>query len=509
MDIKTIHKTKIFNEFDSDMQKAWFYFKQKKFLYNIDTLYYTVNVDCDDWTEDFRALRLKAFLKEKRSIVEKTLQEETLWTSDLIMKFGSFCGFYIYHICKQDCFDIYISESVPNADTPPIFVQLRSQDLWLKGSHKAYEDSIKCLDYILKTYSINIKETQENRLDFAYHTNYIQNQLEFFSEKYIARMQISNFGRWHKEGFTIGDETYCDYFTLGRRKSNNVFVRVYNKTKEVVEMGYKQFFIWVWYMNGLISKFDTYVLEKCFEKNSWFYKDKARLEFYLEYGSDDAIKQLINEKLVDKSISITGLCNFANDIVPDVTIITNVEFQCKRKYFSSFTVPVIVADKGYSKRVYNILALQREFTNHLTQDVLRFVEYKGKYKDVRRDLRPTASWWNRLRNCKGVELSDSQVEIVREYQNKLDIKNVKTALINKIATFSVYAQLDKNEEKEDSFYYNVLDLLSTLNDNDLARYRENKNKKALKLGKQLEELEPMNIENVYSLINKVTGEVND
>ena len=45
MDIKKhLNSTKIYQEFDDENQKYWFDFKQKKFLHNIDTFYYSVKL---------------------------------------------------------------------------------------------------------------------------------------------------------------------------------------------------------------------------------------------------------------------------------------------------------------------------------------------------------------------------------------------------------------------------------------------------------------------------------
>ena len=49
-----------------------------------------------------------------------------------------------------------------------------------------------------------------------------------------------------------------DYISFGRRSANNVFVRIYNKGLEVVQLAYKSFFFEVWQQQGLINKYDKY-----------------------------------------------------------------------------------------------------------------------------------------------------------------------------------------------------------------------------------------------------------
>ena len=51
----------------------------------------------------------------------------------------------------------------------------------------------------------------------------------------------------------VGSEDYeIDYVALGKR-SDKVFVRIYQKTREVIEQNYKPWFFQIWEMNGLIS----------------------------------------------------------------------------------------------------------------------------------------------------------------------------------------------------------------------------------------------------------------
>jgi hypothetical protein len=505
MDIQSLKSTQIYKEMDKDTFKQWFSRLRDKFIYHIDTLYFVVRVN-KDWKESEEVKSFKHYLEVKKKKVEKSLDFEILWDTDLVMKFGYSFGFYKYHIGKTDCFDIFIADSIPNKETPAIFVQLRSQFLWLEGCERAFQKSVKAVEEILKRYDIGIEDIQENRIDYAFHTNYIQDLVNFFPEKYLGEMQVSDFKRWHKEGFFFDDYCFCDYLTLGRRKSNNVFFRVYDKTKEVVEMGYKQFFIWIWLFNGLISKFDAYVLEKCFEKSSWFYKERARLMFYLEYGTDELAKKRIQFLLGDKDYPAAKLKIIADKYVPDITIITNIEFQTKRKFYCHLALPIVTKVIGYMKRISNVLMMQKEIINLLTNDVIRFVKYKGKYQNIRRRDRPIASWWERLRMCKIQEyVSIENYEIVRQYQKNLDVERLKKLTINKIATLAVY--MNSDDEMNQCFEKDVLDFLSSLNDNDLSSYFEYKNKKSIELKNQLNGLEKNKRESSYSLLDKQTGEI--
>lgn len=74
-------------------------------------------------------------------------------------------------------------------------------------------------------------------------------------------------------------------FLWGKR-NDKCFVRMYLKTKEVIEQGYKPWFINEWYYNQLISRYDYYVLSNLYELRNWKYLDIVRLQFYAEYGKN-------------------------------------------------------------------------------------------------------------------------------------------------------------------------------------------------------------------------------
>lgn len=152
-------------------------------------------------------------------------------------------------------------------------------------------------------------------------------------------MRVSTLGRdgdIHLE--FDGDCDYeVDYFRFGRKASNNVIFRIYLKSKEVVEQGYKAFFFKIWLLYGLISRYDLYVYEECFKMRSWGYKDKARLKFYCEYGSDDLLKNYINENILGENCNpdYDTVKNMADILTPKITLILNFEFQTMRKFSST------------------------------------------------------------------------------------------------------------------------------------------------------------------------------
>lgn len=475
----------IYNEFSDEKRKEYFNFKQKSFLGHIDTFYYMVYPDVTDWNNNEDKQALCIYLSECKNKVSTSLESLSVFpgvSDKLEMKPFFSCGFYCYHVGIKDIFDIFICETVPNENTPSVMVQLRSHSLWLDGVKKSFDFSLNIVEKILDTFSIKIKKVSENRIDYAFHNNYIQDLIHFFPEKYLAEMQVSNFARWgkdgcirwHKEGCFNANNVESDYFTLGRRKSNNVFFRVYNKSKEVVEMGYKQFFIPMWYEKGLISKYDMYVLERAFKYGTWNSVYKARCEFYYDYGSDLASRQCIHDMICCPDTKMNDFKELAEKYTPEITLVTNIEFQTKRKFYDRLPVDKIKLSENcnYKSYMYNFFEQVPSLVNFLTTDTLRFVNYKGKYKNVRRSDRPVADWWERLRRCKMLELdSNLHIDYYREYQFNLNAERSKYMTLNKIARHSSYLLINKDTDSDSSTIFNdINDYISSLNDNDIEHY---------------------------------------
>ena len=474
LQLQTLKKTLIYNELGSEESKDWFLYTPKKFISHVDTFYYSVKT-VGDWSYLLGARTLVQTLKKLKEDGAKENEPMPFMENDvfgdLVIKPYFGFGMYRYGITKEDCFGIFVAENVPNTDTNAIVVQLRSQFIWLRGLKDAFYESLVYLYGILDRYGIVVADITENRIDFAYHTNYIQDMLSFFKDDALGQMQVSSYKRWSKEGNFLGDIMYNDYISLGRRKSNSSFVRIYNKSKEVVEMGYKQFFVPIWRQNGLISEFDKYVFDKIFDdgKNSWNYKEVARCRFYLEHGQDEEIKDGIRQLLAYEDSPVDEYKKLADLCVPDLTDVVNIEVQTKRKFYYDFVFPKIKYPDWVplaERRIYKIMHMLQSIRDYITHDTIRFVKYKGKYKEVRRDRRPTADWWLRLSACG--ELDGIHYDICREYQKKYDIKRCKSRNLTNIAALATL--LEDWDDEDFSFTDDVADIMSYINDNDLAKY---------------------------------------
>jgi hypothetical protein len=496
-------KNYFYKSVDDAERNYWLDIRKECVINNVDTFYYTVLVH-NDWNFDERCRAFVEDLQKKYNRLvtdqlEYVVYDEFFVGADFVMNGMSF-EFYKFDIEKKDSFIIFFANKVPRSETPSIFVQIRSQYLWLHGEKKAFEMSLNALKVILEGWQIEIKKVQTNRFDEANHTNLIQNPVKFFKSEKINSMQVSNFERWHQEGYFFGDDDiYMDYFTLGRKKSNNVFFRIYDKTQEVCNKGYKQFFIKLWLFNGLINRYDSYCLEKCFLKADYKYMDKARLEFYSEFGTRDLFRKVCR-KILDGEIKDVKkkrnleLCirirKLVNKLLPPVTVICNIEYQTKRKLF--YTIKYIGDLNTYNHitqdvdQVFNNRKIIHEL---LTSAILRFVDRKKKTKDGEKFTRKrncdTAYWWKRVQDVKiDINVNSEQVEILREYQNNLDKLSVKKRILHSQATFSLYNKELNNDKISDD----ILDLMGDLNENDIEDYKTYKKKKARLLKNRLNSL---------------------
>lgn len=520
------HRTKeslLYKELSAEDSKRYFDLSRQKFVHNIDSFYYSVSI-LNDWEHDPAAVVFRDYLEIQRQKAVNSLEPHVLdyLGTDYVMN-GIGSKPYLWDLEKKDQYMMFFLSKKMNDKTPEIWVQIRSQYLWLYGEYYAIEHSLKDIESLLGKFGLQIKEVKENRIDYAYHTNYIQDPLSFFKEKDLNRMQQSRFSRASKEYNFVGDfDIECDYMTLGRKKSNNLFFRVYDKTKEVIEQGYKQFFIKLWYMENLISYFDYCCIESAFENNSHRYLDIARLEFYLEHGTNEIHKQAIRDMLSKKNRDYEEIVSLANLLTPKVTVICNVEIETKRKFYYTLDESVSsllkVKSKNvpeYAEKLYRILDNKQVFTDFITRNnsdydgVIRFVDYKFKNKTgnpyTRKSEMPTANWWKRLQSCKVNKRHDAEkVTLLREYQKTLDLVLMKKRAVNAVTSYNIYRNID---DPDTNIYDDSLDFLSTLNENDVENAKKYKTKKITQLNARLADLEKTSSEKVFRLLDSSTGEI--
>ena len=252
-----VQRTNLFKEFTKQDQDYWFGIKRSKYISHIDTFYYSVFLK-NDFKGNVSAniIEFVEVLKEMKNKLEKNQEEFWFDEDETLIYSRKRNRMYDHCISMNGMYDIFIASSVPNDVTPRIHIQLRSYALWCWGEKNSINHSFTSLLKILGEFDIEVDRVQENRIDYCYHTNCLQSAQDVFEDSYLREHLKTNLKIYNKVGrFNDGDLT-TEYFSLGQRKSNNVFFRSYNKTREVVEMGYKSFFFEIWLEQGLISNYD-------------------------------------------------------------------------------------------------------------------------------------------------------------------------------------------------------------------------------------------------------------
>jgi hypothetical protein len=135
------------------------------------------------------------------------------------------------------------------------------------------------------------------------------------------------------------------------------------------------------------------------------------------------------------------------------------------------SVPFITEEKTYKRDIYNIFEQMSCYIDFLTSKTIRFIKYKGVYQNVSRFVAPYADWWRRLRSCKYLEIKDEWViDYYRNEQLSMDKERQKNMTISKIASMSAYMRFDREYKTDISV--DVNEFLTTLNDNDIKRYKK-------------------------------------
>ena len=460
----------VLSEFTPEERKHWFSLKDKGVLPHIDTLYYTVSISGDSNENDSQGLKELISELSRLKKQKMTNPAENVVFCDLEVMPTGF-SIYEFQLRLNETFDIFIGRYLPNPSTPRVVVQLRSRSLVLDGVSGAILRSYAAVKIIFDTFGLTVGEVRENRIDYAYHTNLIQNPYRFFADDRLLRHLRTNFGIGQKV-FRFGKDIRLDYFALGQKKSNAIFFRCYNKSQEVVEKNYKPFFIERWLENGLISQYDAYVYRCAYELHS--YRTGllvGRMRWYIEHGKDGELRERFQKDLD------TGYVNSDNNeflekelssVLPPVTLIMNVEFQTKRRFYASvgeqFLRGMVYRYDGDPalENLMKLVSLSPEFLEYLTRETICFVadrnDEDGKGKD-----RVMCDWWRRIHSCRIPFTDKATLDLWREYDRKTDIVRSRSLLQSAIARYSIISRQSLDSR---SFAEDVSDVLCSLNDND-------------------------------------------
>lgn len=492
----------ILKEFSPSEQHRFFGIKAKKALHHIDTLYYAVHLnEPPDLMKRQREGEMPAGivkflgdLKDAKAALAGGGGAPPAF-GDLIATYKCF-SIYEYCVSLPECFDVFISSYLPNPDTPRIVVQLRSRYLVLEGVKSATEASLRYLRELLATYGLLPVDLRENRIDYAFHTNIIQNPDKFFDDNKLRLHLKTNLRKFSKYGDTR--EFRLDTLNLGRRTSNNVFFRAYNKGREVVEMNYKAFFIERWYSEGLISEFDKYVYETAYRIKA--YRSGlllGRLKWYLEFGRSDSLKALCQSLIRTDFVNSDNFDDIEqriDGIIPEPTIIFNVEYQVKRKFFTTceewlglktdlchvFKTDMISAlpesvafplsCDPLLVRLFGILFSGPQIIDYLTGfcGAVSFISDRSvSYKTFKEQGEPYMYWWRRLRAAKVDYGLSTIVDLYRGYDRNMSIDRSIRLFQGNLVRLSLMKSGNITEER--AFVEDMADALCLLNDNDIYK----------------------------------------
>lgn len=469
----------------------WFSKKEKKFLKNIDTFYYAVYFKesflADDHCEAVEKLR--AFCDD----LKKNYESKDLYFSDhhVIFQNGSF-SFYNVRFSAPDFFDFFVAPVVYTKDTPIGILQLRSRCLWEDGIYAAFDDSFEFIQDFSAQFGLTITDVRENRCDFACHSNYLSDPESFFQEEHFVKMWVGSCGRSSKEKtkqllehITVYDDDTIekDYIAIGKR-GDKCFIRIYLKSKEVIQEGYKGWFLQLWYLSGLISRYDLFCLEEAYKRKRWAYVDFARLEWALKNDDtlSDLTKDFIKNLLADDNPDINIIHKAAKQYTKPVTKIFNVEFQCMRDMSRSFML--IPKNEGVTGRVKDYLDNYSLIYDYLTSVTMRLV--RTDQTDTNKSRRDNCAFWDRLRNAKTVDFKKKHkdLHLIRKYSSNMSVEVRKQRVISSLASLDVIVNKDP-----DSTPFNAAELmLSILNDNDIDFF----DRKKIKLLSRNKEVTPDN-----------------
>ena len=468
-----VERSEVFDEFTPEEQEFYFSIKEKAVSHHVDTLYYSVFIKGDE--VEVRDRRIISFLENLREAKQhklSRLDEEIDFFGLSVGAFGAAisAGMYMNRLSYGEDFDVFVSDYIPNLETPRILVQLRTRSLVLDGLYGAIQKSFDIVEDILLAFDLDVSEVVENRIDYAFHTNCIQKPMEMFSDESLEKHLVTTFREmWKHVWITSRKQDFfdLDYIALGSRKSNNIFFRAYAKAKEVVQLNYKGFFFEKWRSRGLISRYDQFVYEKAYELKS--FKTGClvgRIEWYLKYGKNEERKEKLLELLKSCNVNSDNNLQIEKEIkgvLPPPTVVLNLEFETKRKFYvklDDFIGKYEYVHKSDPplKRLHKVLSLRREIIEKLFTDVVLFVEDRLDLQSEEMDF------WKRIRRVKIEDQPDKPLlDAWYSYSRNLDVRRAKRTFSSNLASL---AMMQRNEASESLFSDDMWEALTLLNDNN-------------------------------------------
>ena len=279
--------------------------------------YLSFSVDIYDYTQDAICQGILERLEEKkkqstntglREDVENATIDISGWAFEVLGN-GSRGYAYILH---NDEYEIRIAKyRSDNEDMYPIFVRIKQDGLWSNTPQGAYKGVIAWIGFTFGC----VKAVKISRADLCCHTDQFQ-----FTQDDIDRFR----GKHRKETIRRCDKKVVG-FELGERTSP-VFLRIYNKTKEVMEKGQKLWFFTVWGNEGadvsnvwniefelkrdFFKEIQVETVDQFFERlrDIWLYLTTDWIEF-VDFNNNHISRCSVNEKWVALSKTYDTECS--------------------------------------------------------------------------------------------------------------------------------------------------------------------------------------------------------
>lgn len=475
----------------------------------IENLYYTVNLDIP-WNDE----KLNVFRDSFASLKDKAQQEDVFITVNGVNSEVSPSGMkrYPFKLHVEDKADIYFANSAMGSNYP-IYVMLYAKYMWLNDldTCTAFVNSF-ILDFI-KSFVIDAKilDVKINRTDFACHNTYITDLMQWLPESKLFKKVIfpsKNVSKYYSEKPGLNDDvTDNNGVVYGK---GDLLVRIYDKTREIIEMQHKEFFIPLWYENKLISKYDYDVYTAAFGLGSRSYEYSVTYGMYKYYEKEFLINfDLINKyyaaeykKLVRFAtvfdamqnafnIGITGdyikyvkrifrLYNkYVKSVIDCPKSVFNVEFQVRRPVlkqcaFIENSCPDVdgVVQEVYS-RLDSIDSLKKNaqvIFDYLTHDCFRVIQ---EGTATRKTRCRTDLIWQQIQDTKMYGFPRTEnVIMLREYSHKMDKAHTVQRSVSNLAHLAyINGQIDKYIINDDVIPIPILNMVDMLHD-DIADFTE-------------------------------------
>lgn len=517
----------IFNELSKDDLNSWFDFRNNKNLRNIDNMYYTVKLK-NDFTEDssdLLVLKCRSIIESKRNELYSS-GEDSL--SYFVENYGNvnllpkvFERIYKFWMNVPDYFDVIVAPFVPVSSsgesvTPQIYVQIRAYLIWQYGVSIAFQKSYDFVKAFVSSFGFEIESVLENRIDFCWHTNYFLNPEKYFNMDNFFKLQVSRFKKFQFLATRLGSEGFTVDYIATTRRSSGIFFRIYNKTREVLEQGYKSWFFDVWCMSGLINNYDKYCYELALKQPNkrirYDYLFIARLHWYVQYGRDDHIKSVCNFYIQQyEKYNMIGddIIKFVDSITPHINVICNIEYACGRRFTKTIPLaPLHDIDNTVkykeAARIYNVMDNGYLLGNFLLLNILKMVSGS----DSNKSRRPLTSFWQSLVRTKSFDFKrlPDGLKLKREHFREINEDIVKRRLINNMASLSLYHK----GINDDDFSQDFVDIMGLLfNDNDLQYGNKAKHKRSKTLSPEFSKISSKEVPENFCIINREDGSIYD